>query len=151
MLHYIKEFPQKLHHPKEESYLFSKLRERTTELDEVLDELTRQHAEGDRCVQELEESLVRYQKDPARGFDAFAAAAERFNSSQLEHMRYETKLILPAARKHLTDEDWEEIGRAFSTNGDPRFSIDNDEAFKTLFVRILNLAPKEVVASAART
>ena len=151
MLYYIREFPQKLHHPKEETYLFRKLRQRTSELDDVLGELERQHVEGDRCVDELGQSLARYEADPARGFDAFAAAVERFGSTQLEHMRLETKLIVPAARRLLTDDDWTEIGRAFSENGDPRFSADNDEEFRALFARILNLAPEQVVGAAGRT
>ena len=37
-------------------------------------------------------------------------------------------------------EDWAEIGAAFASNGDPRFSVDNDEEFRQLFVRIINLA-----------
>jgi nucleotide-binding universal stress UspA family protein len=46
MLHYIKAFPEKLHHPKEDAYLFRKLRERTRELDGTLDTLEREHTEG---------------------------------------------------------------------------------------------------------
>ncbi len=66
MLAYIKGFPEKLHHPKEETYLFRKLRLRTTEFNETLDELERQHATGSRLVAELEQALDRYEADPAR-------------------------------------------------------------------------------------
>jgi nucleotide-binding universal stress UspA family protein/hemerythrin-like domain-containing protein len=148
MMYYIKAFPEKLHHPKEDAYLFRKLRERTHEFDETLAELERQHVEGGRIVDELERAIAGYEADPASGFAAFAAAVERFATSQIAHMRLETKVILPAARQHLTAEDWAEIGRAFADNGDPRFSIDNDEEFRQLFARILNIAPEEVVGSA---
>jgi hypothetical protein len=50
-------------------------------------------------------------------------------------------VILPAAREHLTAEDWAEIGRAFASNGDPRFSVDSDDEFRSLYARILNLVP----------
>ena len=150
MLHYFKEFPQKLHHPKEEAYLFCKLRERTTELDAVLDELERQHVAGDHLIEELERRIARYESDPAGGFEAFARAVDLFASTQMEHMRLETKLILPAARRCLTQDDWAEIDRAFAANGDPRFSMDNDEKFRALFARILNLAPEQVVGAADR-
>src|SRR6476646_8186493 len=43
MLHYIEAFPERLHHPKEDAYLFRKLRARTSEFDATLDELERQH------------------------------------------------------------------------------------------------------------
>jgi hypothetical protein len=63
-------------------------------------------------------------------------------------MNLESKVILPAAQKHLTAEDWAEIADAFAENGDPRFSVENDDEFRQLFARILNLAPGPVAASA---
>ena len=147
MLHYIKVFPEALHHPKEDAYLFRKLRERTSEFDETLTELEQQHVTGRQFVKELEQSIDSYEKDPGHGFDAFAAAVARFASAQMQHMRLESKVILPAAREHLTAEDWAEIDRAFADNGDPRFSADNDEEFRQLFTRILNLAPDMVVGA----
>jgi nucleotide-binding universal stress UspA family protein/hemerythrin-like domain-containing protein len=147
MLHYIKEFPEALHHPKEDAYLFRKLRERTREFDATLDELERQHVEGHALVEELERSIAGYQADPEGGLPAFSAAVERFATSQMQHMALETKVIAPAARKHLTAEDWTEIGVAFAGNSDPRFSVDNDEEFRQLFVRIMNLAPAATIGS----
>jgi len=148
MVHYIKVFPEALHHPKEDAYLFRKLRERTSEFNETLTELEQQHVTGRQFVKELEQSIDSYEKDPGHGFDAFAAAVARFASAQMQHMRLESKVILPAAREHLTAEDWAEIDRAFADNGDPRFSADNDEEFRQLFTRILNLAPDMVVGAA---
>jgi nucleotide-binding universal stress UspA family protein/hemerythrin-like domain-containing protein len=147
MLHYIKEFPEALHHPKEDAYLFRKLRERTRDFDATLDELERQHVEGHALVEELERSIAGYEADPEGGLPAFAAAVERFATSQMQHMLLETKVIAPAARKHLTVEDWIEIGVAFAGNSDPRFSVDNDEEFRQLFVRIMNLAPAATIGS----
>ena len=65
-------------------------------------------------------------------------------------MALEAKVIIPAARVHLTGEDWAEIGAAFAANGDPRFSVDNDEEFRELFVRIVNLAQAPVASAPAR-
>jgi hemerythrin-like domain-containing protein len=151
MVHYIDAFPERLHHPKEDTYLFRKLRERTSRFDDTLDELERQHAEGHDIAAELARSIDLYESDPAHGFARFAAAAERFASTQMDHMRLETRVILPAVRDHLTHDDWVEIGRAFASNGDPRFSIDNDEEFRQLFARILNLSPADVVGGDQRS
>ena len=148
MVHYIKAFPEALHHPKEESYLFRKLAERTGEYDATLEELRRQHEAGRERVAELEDSIAAYERD-AHAFSRFAAAAASFAASQMEHMALETKVILPAAREHLTEEDWAGIAEAFAGNGDPRFSLDNDEEYRQLFARILNLAPADVVGGAA--
>lgn len=141
MLYYIREFPEKLHHPKEDDFLFKKLRERTSEFNEVLDELQRQHHEGARYVDELEKSLALFEADPAGGAEQFAEAARRFATGQEQHMRLETRVIIPAARNYLTAEDWAEVSRAFADNGDPRFHADTEEEFRQLFARIQNLAP----------
>jgi nucleotide-binding universal stress UspA family protein/hemerythrin-like domain-containing protein len=150
MLYYINAFAEKLHHPKEDAYLFNKLRQRTPEFNDTLDELERQHVAGHELVADLEKNLDRYESDASTGFAGFAAAVERFASAQWEHMNLETKVVMPAAQKHLTNEDWAEIGQAFAENGDPRFSVDTDEEFRQLFARILNLAPEHVVGGNSR-
>jgi len=149
MLYYIKAFPEALHHPKEDAYLFRKLRARTTEFDGTLDELGRQHAEGHALVEDLERSVAAYEADPAGGMADFATAVDRFARAQMQHMALETKVVIPAACKHLTAGDWTEIAVAFEGNGDPRFSVDNDEEFRQLFARIMNLAPAALVGVAA--
>jgi len=127
MLYYIEAFPEKLHHPKEDAYLFRKLRARTSEFDATLDELERQHAEGHRLVEELARSIDACEADPQGGIAGFVSAVERFSTFQMRHMALETKVIVPAARTHLTSDDWAEIGAAFASNGDPRFSVDSEE------------------------
>ena len=39
MLYYIREYPEKVHHPEEDRYLFTRLSARTDELDETIEEL----------------------------------------------------------------------------------------------------------------
>ena len=150
MLHYIRAFPETLHHPKEDAYLFRKLRARTAEFDDTLDELQLQHVAGNGQVAELEWTLAAWEADPAAGLPAFAAAVAQFAEAQWRHMNLERKVILPAAREHLTDEDWAEILRAFSENGDPRFNVDADGQFRRLFASILERAPVHVAGSADR-
>ena len=65
-------------------------------------------------------------------------------------MAREAEVILPAAQKHLTAQDWSEIGTAFAQHGDPRFNVDADEEFRQLFSRILNLAPENVGGGGTR-
>jgi nucleotide-binding universal stress UspA family protein/hemerythrin-like domain-containing protein len=147
MVHYVIAFPERLHHPKEDTYLFRKLRARTHEFDATLDELERQHDEGHAIVAELEQSVDAYRADPDGGLTRFAAAVERFATSQMQHMALETKVILPAAQRHLTDDDWREIETAFAGNDDPRLAVDNDEEFRQLFARIQNLLPEPTGAA----
>jgi hypothetical protein len=52
----------------------------------------------------------------------------------------EEGVVLPAAERHLTAEDWAEIDAAFSQNRDPRFGGDTDAEFRRLFSRIAQLS-----------
>lgn len=61
----------------------------------------------------------------------------------LRYLVHENTLI-PLARKHLTAEDWVEIGAAFGENGDPRFDAGTDHECHDLFSRIVNLAPPPI-------
>jgi hypothetical protein len=55
-------------------------------------------------------------------------------------MGREEGVILPAAQRYLTDDDWVAIDEAFESNKDPRFASDTDMQYRQLFSRIVNLA-----------
>jgi hemerythrin-like domain-containing protein len=151
MIYYLDEFSEKLHHPKESAYLFARLRQRTHEADTVLAELERQHSAGARHVRELELALGHYEAGVTDGLEKFSAAVEKFGNEILKHMALEENILIPMARKHLTAEDWVEIGAAFSENGDPRFDAEVDQECRDLFSRIVNLAPPPIGVGPARS
>jgi nucleotide-binding universal stress UspA family protein/hemerythrin-like domain-containing protein len=136
IVRYIQEFPVALHHPKEDDYLFRKLRERTSSLDAELEELHRQHERDQQLVAELAALIENDNAD----IGAVESAVNRYASFIWEHLGREEGVILPAAQKHLKDEDWAEIDAAFSANRDPRFELDTDMQYRRLFSRIVNLA-----------
>jgi hemerythrin-like domain-containing protein len=150
MMAYLDEFPEKLHHPKEGAYLFARLRQRTHEADTVLAELDRQHSDGERHVRDLELALGHYEAGISDGLEKFSAAVEKFADEILKHMALEESILIPLAQKHLTAEDWVEIGAAFSENGDPRFDAEADHECRDLFSRIVNLAPPPIGVGPAR-
>jgi hemerythrin-like domain-containing protein len=139
IVRYIRDFPVALHHPKEDDYLFSKLRARTSTVDSELDELQRQHQRDEQLVAELASMVDNEQADPA----VLEAAVKRYADFIWEHLGREESVILPAAQKHLKDADWAEIDAAFSANRDPRFGADTDLQYRRLFSRIVNLAAEE--------
>ena len=139
MVRYIQDFPVALHHPKEQDYLFRKLRERTSAVNPELDELERQHDRDEQMVAELAiavDQVIAGDK-PAQELEKAVAAYAKF---MWEHMGREEGVILPAAQRYLTDADWAEINAAFSENRDPRFGGETDAEYKHLFSRIVNLA-----------
>lgn len=150
MIFYLDEFPEKLHHPKENAYIFARLRQRTHEADTVVAELERQHVAGARHVRDLELALGQYEAGMPGGEDRFAAAVETFADETVKHMALEESTVLPLAKKYLTGEDWVEICAAFSENGDPRFDAEADQDCRDLFTRIVNLAPPPIGVGPAR-
>ncbi|HEX6827880.1 MAG TPA: universal stress protein, partial [Burkholderiales bacterium] len=139
MVIYIRTFPVALHHPKEEEYLFRILRQRTSEVNADLDELERQHERDHQLVAELAATVKRHAGGQASVAEV-EQAVSRYATFIWEHLGREEGVILPAAERHLTAEDWQEINAAFSENSDPRFGADTDAEYRRLFSRIVNLA-----------
>jgi len=144
MISYLDEFPEKLHHPKESAYLFAKLRKRTHEADNVIAQLEQQHIVGGRHIRDLELALGHFEAGSSDGLERFSAAVDQFADEIMKHMAFEESTLIPLAKKHLTTEDWVEIGAAFSENGDPRFDTEADHECRDLFSRIVNLAPPPI-------
>jgi hemerythrin-like domain-containing protein len=144
MVYYMDAFSERLHNPREDAYLFARLRKRTRDADDVLDILERQHAESADHLKRLEQALGRFEAGMPDGLESFARAAGDMAEEAWQHMSLEEKVVIPLAKKHLTPEDWIEIAEAFGEHGDPRFGAKPDHEFRDLFSRIVNLAPPPI-------
>jgi hemerythrin-like domain-containing protein len=144
MIYYMDAFSERLHNPREDTYLFARLKVRTHEADEIIDTLERQHAEGASHLKQLEQALGQLEAGMPGGLEAFAKAAEEHIEEAWQHMNLEEKVAIPLAKKHLTPGDWISIAEAFGENGDPRFGAKPDHEFRDLFSRIVNLAPPPI-------
>lgn len=139
MLNYLGEFPAKLHHPKEDAYLFAALQRRTSALDPTIADLQRQHRESDGHLSGVREALARYVSAPESEADAFSFVIDAFAMGQLKHIAIEEQEIIPGARAHLQEEDWKELSAAFGRNGDPRFNKGEREFYRRIYSRIANM------------
>lgn len=144
MVYYMDAFSERLHNPREDVYVFAKLKERAYEADEILATLERQHAESANHLHRLEQALGQFEAGTHGGLDTFAQATEILIEEAWQHMALEEKVAIPLAKKHLTPEDWISIAEAFGENGDPRFGAKPDHEFRDLFTRIVNLAPPPI-------
>ena len=133
MIRYIDEFPEAVHHPKEDRYLLEPLALRAPETRALVESLRREHKKGTRLVRELERALIFFE-------DGWPAGGADFHWS---HMRIEEQQVLPAAQRHFTPSDWQAIDRAFAVNRDPLAGI-REKDFRRLFTRIVTLAPEPV-------
>jgi len=144
MLYYIDAFPERFHHPKEDRYLFRRLRMRCAVAAPLLDRLEAEHRVGAELIRKLEQSLARYEHGGPGEFARFAADVDAYLEHHWRHMRAEEDEVLPLARTHLTPEDWQEIDAAFVGHTDPMLGAHARSSYQALFSRIVNLAPPPI-------
>lgn len=135
-IYYIRIFPDKLHHPKEEAYLFKALKTKKPECGATLDELKKQHAEGSILIQVFDEALRSFDASFPEGLPELKKAAHDYVQFQRAHIGMEEREILPLARKTLDESDWNEVNHAFSSNFDPLFGENIEAGFHALFQHI---------------
>ena len=145
MLFYIEDFPERLHHPKETKLLFPKVAERVPETRNLIALLDREHELGETNVRELQHRLLTWELLGESRREAFSVASKRFLGFYLEHMQLEENVILPAAIKVLSAEDWKEIDAVFEANCDPLTGkYPRDPMYDELFTRIVNQVPAPI-------
>jgi branched-chain amino acid transport system ATP-binding protein len=140
---YIEDFHGVHHHPKEEQYLFSVMRLRAPDQAALLDELQAEHARDPAMIGKVQRALVRYQGGADDGFAHFKAITDVYGAAIAGHMRKEATL-LERAQACLTSEDWREIALAFAANRDPLAGVEPHDAFRRLYMRIINRLPAKL-------
>ncbi|HKX37672.1 MAG TPA: hemerythrin domain-containing protein [Burkholderiales bacterium] len=143
MLRYMDEYPERLHHPKENDHIFSRLVAREPGARLLVEELQAEHEEGARLIRELERSLLFFEEGWPAGAREFQQTVDAYADFHWKHMRKEEQQLLPLAERALTAEDWKAINEAFAANRDPVAGLQERD-FEQLFSRIANLAPAPV-------
>jgi hemerythrin-like domain-containing protein len=144
MLYYIDTFPERLHHPKEDRYLFERLRRRTHAVDALLARLEAQHQRGAQLIRGLEQALLRFEQGGPSHLEGFALRIEEYAEFHWEHMRLEEDELLPLAEQYLQPDDWADIEAAFLANADPLIGAELQKNYDALFTRIVELAPPPI-------
>lgn len=144
MMFYVDEFPEKLHHSKEDSLLFPLVRRRVPDLGRVLDRLSRDHERGEAALRNLEHTLLAFEVmgEPRRA--DFEKALETYTRNYLDHMALEEQEVLPAAQRHFSPEDWTALDAAFAANRDPLTGHDPSDDYRPLFSKIVSNAPAPI-------
>ena len=144
MLHYLDLFAERMHHPKEEAYLFARLRDRTHLVDDVLDRLQEDHYYGLGGLRAVEQAFLRYEEGGAAFFADFAREVHRYVDFYRRHMQVEETYIFPIAERELTEDDWAAIQSAFSAHEDPLASLTQEHDLRSLFTRIVTITPAPI-------
>lgn len=144
ILYYIEEFPERLHHPKEDSVLFPRIRARTHDIDDTLDELGRQHVSSHLHLNQLKTVLGHMEADIPGAVPEFAEKVAAYANFHWKHMAQEESVVLPKAIEIFTTEDWAEVAASFADNNDPLLdkAARNSEWFRLFYRRIVTLVPE---------
>jgi|SRR5580765_6428217 len=143
MLRYIDEYPERLHHPKEDQHLFARLSARSKRAQALIDDLKSEHAASAGLIRELERKFLFFEESWPAGAREFRAVVDDYAAFHWAHMRKEEEQLFPLARRYLMAEDWKLIDAAFAANPDPVAGV-TERDFRELFSRIANLAPAPV-------
>jgi hemerythrin-like domain-containing protein len=144
MLFYVDEFPERLHHTKESSMLFPRLRRRAPELAKVLDRLDADHTKGEQAIREVEHALLAFEVMGESRREALEQAVDSYVTAYLEHMALEEGDVLPVAQQRLSKEDWLELDAAFASNRDPLTGHEPEDEYRELFRLIVQTAPAPI-------
>lgn len=141
MVYYIDAFPNRLHHPKEDDWLFSRLQQRTTAANALIEELQRQHHEEPVALGNIRRDLGNFEAGLPGGLETLIQTVGAYAETTWEHLRTEEHDMLPLAEAHLTPADWGDIATAFASNADPLTGLNDTETLSLLFHDIVKKTP----------
>lgn len=118
VLRYIEMFSYGQHHPAEERYLFSAMRQHGLP-GHVLDHVTGARRWGVRKFLALQAAFAAWRLEPRSHHPPFLALAQRYALFEADHIAYEESVVLPCAVDTLPASDWVPIANAFLAHDDP--------------------------------
>ncbi|UCH46688.1 MAG: hemerythrin domain-containing protein [Betaproteobacteria bacterium] len=144
MLYYMREFPERRHHPSEDASLFALLMQRSNAADEIIRELEAEHDQGEGLLNTLTVALSTWEAGRPEGAAGFAESLKVFSEFYWRHMDKEENQVLPIAEQELTDEDWREIRDMFAAHADPLLGKRLGDEFEALFSDIVRMTPAPI-------
>ncbi len=136
IVEYLRDYPCKFHHPKEEGLLFPALKKHGEGADAIA-KLEAEHAEEDELIHALDSAASSLtsgnQDDDAKA--AFAMAAKSYARFLEGHVREEERHVFPLAERTLTDDEWRQLDGAFGDHADPLLRGE-DQRFRRLRIHI---------------
>ncbi|HRQ64476.1 MAG TPA: hemerythrin domain-containing protein [Xanthomonadaceae bacterium] len=141
MIHYIDAFPERLHHPKEDAWLFARIQERTRAADSLIETLLEQHSAGEAELQQLRKALGNFEAGVPGALESLDEVVRHYAEFTWRHMSTEEHELLPIGETCLTQDDWADIARAFQENCDPLAGAQEGAHLLQLFRQIVERTP----------
>jgi hypothetical protein len=108
----------------------------------LLAEIEAQHRHEPELVSAVDDAVAAmYELEAAADAGGhLAASLDRLTDAVLAHIGLEERAVLPLARHHLLEADWQTAADAFAGNLDPEFSELASQDLRRLFARIAAIA-----------
>ncbi|OGB52648.1 MAG: hypothetical protein A2496_12315 [Burkholderiales bacterium RIFOXYC12_FULL_60_6] len=149
MVYYIDAFPDRLHHPKEDDWLFARLKQRTQLADSLIDALQSQHRAEPAALAGMRRDLGNFEAGVPGSLHALQVTVANYAEFTWKHLCAEENELLPLAEAHLLATDWDAISQAFAQNADPLVGSADNALFDKLFHDIVNRTPAPLGLGAA--
>ena len=133
---YFLDFPDRCHHPKEDT-IFARMRARRPDEAAIVSDLPDEHRALHEQALRFHESVRQLLNGDDFPREAVVAAARQFIEAERSHMRWEEEHFLPLASRILTPADWLEVEGELNQRPDPLFGGKVEEGFKKLSDRLL--------------
>lgn len=144
MLDYLSSYFDRMHHPKEDQYLFRLLRLRAPDETTDIERLEAEHQRDPELLARLQSMANAIAEGDNRTSEQFFDELTEYTDALRAHIRLEEMSVMRRARAVLTTADWDEIDAAFLDNDDPIFGVHARAEFDALRSRITALAPAPV-------
>ena len=137
ILEYCLDYPDLIHHPKEDLIL-EKLRTRNPAIVDSIGDLKKEHEKLATSTWRFSTAVQNVLKDEQLPRDWFLDVGNDYLNLSRNHMQMEEVLFFPAARKDLKPADWKELELAVENAEDPVFGEVKHERYSNLFQKIMD-------------
>lgn len=139
---YIQHFARSVHSSPDEIVLYRLLGEKSPETKPLLDKLAHGYEIGDQKINELRELLRLCMEHWPDGREELSHALARFTEALRKHIKKEEGVVIPRARKCLSEADWQQITESRDLSNDPLFGERVRDEFRELRHRIVSFTPE---------
>jgi len=137
---YIAQYPNKIHHPKEEEFLFRHMRARAPErCTAILDRLLGEHTKEQESIATFLQALAAFRNAEVGAATQLAQVTSTYAKYLERHIDLENTQAFPMAEEVLQEADWDDIDAAFLSNDDPLVGTKAGQQFAELHRRIIAL------------
>jgi hemerythrin-like domain-containing protein len=131
ILTYLRHFPERQHHPRED-VAFERLVEHDASLGPLIGRFLQEHRVISSAAEAVHDMLESVQVGGVVPRDRMEAACAQFLVYYRHHIRGEDDLVMPLAARLLTADDWKAVGTAVAPRLDPLFGAAVEERYREL-------------------